>query len=461
MAAQTTAVTDSNARERRNGPAASVGRPGHNAPAMHRDRHKEKASGILAPFKNKQEEMERHAWFRVTETVVDGFSKDRVMENAAAMTYYGVFSLFPILLLFMSILGLVLQSNQAAQQQVMNAIARVLPTGQDQLRSVIQGVIAAKGTAAGIGIVTLLWSALGFFQVIDRNVNEIWGVTKARSFIKGKLLALAMMLGIGGVALASFVATGVVTFLSHNTGGIPGSAAFWQIVVSVVSFLAVFAVFYALYRYAPQRDLEWKDIWLSALITAFVWEATRRLLSFYIQRNNMLSGYGTIGAAMALLFWIYVASIVILLGAELAYAIAKDRRNIPVEKQMRVIAPPGEQPTPKFAPQIGAGQSTGKDQREPIAAEDEALPHERPVDLAPIQIKERREGLAGRPKVVHRPVTPVGEPPAWMRSSVKPEEPAGPEDERVRLSELPVAAALSAGASRAFGWFKRDRKHVA
>lgn len=312
--------------------------------------------------------LRRYAAFRVLESVAEGFRKDKVTENAAAMTYYGVFSLFPLILLFMSLAGLALQSSQAAREQIMGIVVGLLPQGQDELRRVIAGVIDAKGVAAGVGLLALLWGALGWFQVIDNNVNEIWGVTKPRSFIRGKLFALAMVAAIGIVALASFVASAVVNLLERYTGDVPGSVVVWQLVISLSSVLTIAGVFYVLLRYAPQRDQQFADVWPAALITAAVWELTRRLLAFYLEQTDMISGYGPIGAAMALLFWIYIASIIILAGAELSYAIAKERRHIGVEEEMKVVARPGEQPTAKFAPQIGEGFSRQRDEPEPAQA---------------------------------------------------------------------------------------------
>src|SRR5688500_17731605 len=169
-----------------------------NAPALdEKAGDKGKLSGFKARWAAYKTRFELHGWFRVLETVAVGFQKDRVTENAAAMTYYGIFSLFPLFLLFMSVAGLVMSSNQAAQEQILNLIVGLLPEGQDKLRDVIEGVIDARGAAAGVGILALLWGALGWFKIIDQNINEIWGVSKARSFLKGNLFALAMVAGIG------------------------------------------------------------------------------------------------------------------------------------------------------------------------------------------------------------------------------------------------------------------------
>jgi len=265
----------------------------------------------------------------------------------------------------MSLAGLALQSNESAREQILGLVVGLLPQGQEQLREVIAGVIDAKGVAAGVGILTLLWSALGWFQVIDTNVNQIWGVDKPRSFIKSKLFALAMVAAIGGVAALSWEATVAVGLLGAFTDFLYGAATLWQLAVSAIGVLTMSAAFLVLFRYTPRRTIALADVWPAALVTALVWEMSRLVLAFYLERNNMISGYGPIGAAMALIFWLYIACIILLLGAELAYAVAKERRRIGPHEEMQLVAPAGEQATPKFAPQVGAGFDN-PDAREPI-----------------------------------------------------------------------------------------------
>ena len=389
-------------------------------------------TGLKAKWAATKTRLERYAVVRVLESTAEGFTKDKVTKNAAAMTYYGVFSLFPLILLFMSLAGLALQSSEAAREQIMSVIIGLLPQGQDELRKVIVGVIEAKGVAAGVGILALLWGALGWFQVIDSNINEIWGVSKPRSFLKSKLFALAMVGAVGFVVLASFAATAAVHFLARFTGGIPGTIVLWQAVVSLLSVLTIAAVFYVLYRYAPQRDQRFADVWPAALATAILWELTRRLLAYYLEQTDMISGYGPIGAAMALLFWIYVAGIIILTGAELAYAIAKERRHIAPEQEMQVIAAPGEQPTPKFAPQVGGGAERAQDEVEPIRAAPPAA--------------QAAGGPIGHPgKAAQRVVAPT-RAPADATSAAPP---------KALRFDLPLVAMLAAAAGFAAGRLTR------
>src|SRR5207253_6993461 len=118
----------------------------------------------------------------------------------------------------------------------------------------------------------------------------------------GKLFALAMVGAIGAIVGLSWAATTAITLLATLTDRVPGSVVFWQAAVSALSVLILAAAFAALYRYTPQRPVAFADVGLAALVTSLGWEGTRRLLAIYLERTDMISGYGPIGAAMALLF---------------------------------------------------------------------------------------------------------------------------------------------------------------
>lgn len=330
--------------------------------------------GVHPKYLTFRRTLARHALGRILVSVVNGYFKDRVSSHAAAMTYYGIFSLFPLILLFVSLTELALQSATAARTYIVSAVATLLPERQEALHTLITGVVSARGTVAGVGFLALLWSAFVWFQEVDTNVNEIWGVSKPRSYFRSLILAVTLLALVVSVALISFIATGALNLIAEVTGEAPGRVWLWQVAVSVVSILTLACLFFILYRYTPQRRVQFADIWPAALTMATLWEASRRLLALYLETLDFIHGYGPIGAAMALLIWIYVAMTLVLLGAELTYAIAKERRHIPSGEEMDVVAPPGEQPTPKFAPQIGHGPTTGLDQPEPAIPPPTAAP---------------------------------------------------------------------------------------
>ena len=215
---------------------------------------------------------------------------------------------------------------------------------------------------------------------------------KPRSFIKGKLFALTMVAAIGGVGLTSWVATAAISVLSAYTEIIPGSARSGRSPCPRSAYSRTPRPFSS--SIDSRRDvrstspMSGRRHWSTALL----WELTRRLVAFYLTQNNMVSGYGPVGAAMALLFWVYVSSIILLLGAEISYAIAKERRQILPGKEMVVVAAPGEQPTPKFAPQVGHGFDDARE-REPI------------VGVPSLDVKDTDGDAAGRSHRAPRPAT--------------------------------------------------------
>lgn len=272
-----------------------------------------------------------------------------ILDAAAAMTYYGIFSLFPLMLLGIALTGRVLRSSDAAHDRMITLIVQLLPQGQDQLRTLVDGVIEANGTAAGIGAVTLLWAALSWFQVIDTNVNAIWAVEQSRSYLKRKLFALGMVLGVSGVALTSIAASAGVDLLMRKTEAQSGSELFWQTAISALSALTIGLLFFALYRYVPQRPVWSADVWPSALAAAVLWELSRAALALYLHATNMISAYGPIGSAMALLFWLYLTSLVILFGAYLAHGTAEERGHAPARDTGAAFSP-GSRPAAAVHP---------------------------------------------------------------------------------------------------------------
>jgi hypothetical protein len=219
---------------------------------------------------------------------------------------------------------------------------------------------------------------------------------------------------------------------------IPGSTLLWQAGVSLLSFLTIAGVFYVLFRYAPMRRVEFRDVLPAALVAALLWEVTRRLLAFYLERSNMISGYGPIGAALALLFWLYVASMIILVGAQLSYAVAKERRGLRPDEQLRVIAPPGEQPTPKFAPQVGQGTDVGDDEPHDSADPDDVAgaPPEAGDDVRPAPV----ERSAAVPPAVWAPAPEIPSAPSAREPDREPDR------DKSGLVALGLSAVLTAGS---------------
>ena len=284
-------------------------------------------------LRSTDERLARNYWYRIGRNSILGLNRRRGQRAAAAMTYFAVFSIFPFILLMIALLSFLIDSQQA-QEQVISALSDFFPVGSTAVQSVIQGVINARGIAAGFGIVLLLWGALGWFQAIDQGVNEMWGVTAVRPFPKGQLFALGMVGGIGLVMLLSWlgnIAVGIVKGFADSSGLnlLPGATAFWDLVVGIVTLAVMFLLFMLLYRYSPMCDVRWGEVWRGALITATIWSLLRSGFAIYVTRfANYQSAYGPIGAVIAFLVWLYFAHSVILFGAELTYTMRLESRGV-------------------------------------------------------------------------------------------------------------------------------------
>ena len=273
--------------------------------------------------------LSRHTWYRMVRNSVLGLNRRDGRRKAAAMTYFAIFSIFPFLLLLISLLSFFIDSR-SAQEQVIGLLSEFLPAGATGIQGIIEGVVAARGVAAGFGIVLLLWGALGWFQAIDRGVNEMWVSSGTRSFLKGKLFALAMIAAIGFVMLLSWAANIAVGILmSFATSIIGGSAVLWDSAVWGLTVVLMFIVFLLLYRFSPMCDLTWGDVWRGALVTAVIWSVLRSAFAIYvIQYADYSSLYGPIGAVIVFLLWLYLAHIVILFGAALTYVTRLESQGV-------------------------------------------------------------------------------------------------------------------------------------
>ncbi len=295
------------------------------------------ASGLLERVKRRlratKARLDRHSWFRIVWNSFQGLSDHQATRLAAAMTYFALFSIFPSILLLIALLSFLVDARQA-QAEAISLLSYFLPGGPTGVERLIEGVIAARGTAAGFGIVTLLWSAISWFENVDRSVNDLWGVHVTRPFAKGKLFALAMALGMALVMMLSWlmnIAVGFGRGLTASLGidQLPGAAGLWDLAAALIAFGLIFVIFLLLYRFSPMCQLHVSDVWRGALITAIAWEVVRSSFALYVTNfANYSSLYGPLAAVIAFLVWLYVAHLIILLGAELTYTMRLESEGI-------------------------------------------------------------------------------------------------------------------------------------
>jgi membrane protein len=254
------------------------------------------------------------------------------MSLGASLAYYALFSFFPLILVILSVVGAVVDPSEfAVQQRLLGLI------GSEQVRGLVtqtlQNLSASSAGAGLIGFVTLLLAASGIFGALDKAFDAIWevraeqkeggGIVRAIiDAVQQKLLAFGLVLGCALLMLLSIVSTVAVTALSSYTAALPGQGVVWQLVQFAASLALLSLAFASLYKFMPGRRVRWGDVWAAALVGALLFTALQKVVGIYLSRANYAS-YGAVGGVMALMVWIYLSSLVILLGGELSYAYAR------------------------------------------------------------------------------------------------------------------------------------------
>lgn len=255
------------------------------------------------------------------ETVAD-YIEDEALSRGAAIAYYTIFSIAPVLVICIAIAGLVF-GQDAAQGAMVGQLRGMMG---DQAAAAVQAMIASAGNkssgiwATVIGLVTLLITATGVFGEMQAALNVIWKA-QAPAGVSGMLKARAASLGLvatlGFLLLVSLVVSAALTALGTTMNRVvPGIDKMLQVANFVISFLMVSALFAAIYKILPDRQLRWKDVAVGAVATAFLFTFGKTLIGLYIGSSSVATSYGAAGALVVLLLWIYYSSQIFLLGAE-------------------------------------------------------------------------------------------------------------------------------------------------
>lgn len=271
-----------------------------------------------------------NAWIVLRDSF-NGFMDDRCLKLSAALAYYTIFSLAPLLVLVMSLASIFL-GEEAIRGQIFGQINGLVGNEaakqiQDMIKNV--GLSGKTNTALGIGIVTLVIGATTIFIEIQDSVNMIWRV-KAKpqkgwlKLIKDRLLSSSLVVSLGFLLLVSLVVNGIVLALSDQlTRLLPGLGAY---VISAINFAVSTAVvtilFAVIFKVLPDAKISWKDVRLGALFTALLFILGRYLIGLYIETTGTQSTYGAAGSMIVILTWIYYTAAILYFGAEFTQAYA-------------------------------------------------------------------------------------------------------------------------------------------
>ncbi|HEX7154673.1 MAG TPA: YihY/virulence factor BrkB family protein [Thermoanaerobaculia bacterium] len=252
------------------------------------------------------------------------FGQDKAPRLGAALAYYTVFSIAPLLLIAISIAGIVF-GEEAARGALSTQLSNVM--GPSMAEAVEKMVAAANKPKTGvlatiIGVVTLLFGASGVFGQLKDALNTIWNVEPKKGggvmgFIKDRFLSMAMVAGVGFLLLVTLVFDAVISAMGGFIGNrLPGGEAMMHAIQLVVSFGLVTVLFAVIFKYLPDIKIRWKDVWLGAAMTSFLFVIGKFALGLYIGKTAASSSFGAAGSLVVLLLWVYWSAQILFLGAE-------------------------------------------------------------------------------------------------------------------------------------------------
>ncbi|WP_193213121.1 YihY/virulence factor BrkB family protein [Luteolibacter marinus] len=275
------------------------------------------------------------------------WSEDHAMRLSAALAYYSVFSIGPILIIAISIAGTMF-GEDAARGAIEAQLSGAM--GQDAA-SALQGMIEGardsgkNGVMAVVGFAILIFSASGLFTQLKDALNTVWRITPATDggvtgFLRKRAMAISMVLVFGFLLLVSLVlsamVSGLTRYLEHL---LPVPGVIWQFASFLISMVVVTSLFAMIFKILPDAKVEWRDVWTGSILTAALFSIGQLLLGLYLGRQETASTYGVAGALVLLLSWVYYSANILLFGAEFTRASARlrGRRIEPARGARRVV----------------------------------------------------------------------------------------------------------------------------
>jgi len=261
---------------------------------------------------------------------VSEFLDDHCAQLAASMSYYVFFSLFPLAILVVSIAG-VLLTDDGLREEVVDGLFELLPlqsgAGREDLEALIEPIASGRSALGVVFVLGLVWAATGMMSALRFALDSAWDLEFRRPFVRGKLVDLGLVLGVGGLLTISIGATAVLqvgTNVSESVSDSLGpfgaeATGFFRLVTVLLPFMLTWTTFTIIYKVVPSVTTRVRDVVAGALVGALLFEALKHGFAFYLSNfSNYDAVYGSLGAAIALLFFVYLAACVLLFGAEIA-----------------------------------------------------------------------------------------------------------------------------------------------
>jgi membrane protein len=278
--------------------------------------------------------MKIDSWWPVLRQTLMAWNQHDAPRLGAALAFYTILSLAPLVILVVAVVAIVF-GHSTAQDQILAQVRQMIgPQGAETVKSAIEhaqqpssGILASL-----IGILTLFFGASGVFIELRSALNMIWEVPPAEDLsiagiIKQRFFSFGLVLAIGFLLLVSLVLSAALAAVGLFFADLlPMPEAVLNGLNFLVSFLAISVLFALIFRYVPDSEIDWREIWIGALVTAFLFTVGKALIGLYLGRASVGSAYGAAGSLMVVIVWVYYSSQIFFFGAEFTQALHKRRQ---------------------------------------------------------------------------------------------------------------------------------------
>lgn len=273
--------------------------------------------------------MFRSAWDLLKRTILD-FIEDGALSQGAAIAYYTIFALAPVLVIVIAIAGLAF-GDEAARGAIVHQLGGMM--GRDSAETLQAMIVSASNRDSGIlatvlGLGTLIVTASGVFGQMQTALNIIWKAepraATLSSLVRARLVSLGLVATLGFLLMVSLIVSTALSAMDvylHNI--FPGLEVLLQVLSFVVSYLLIAALFAAVYKILPDKPMHWRDVAIGAAMTALLFTLGKQLIGLYIGSSKVASAYGGAAAFVVILLWVYYSAQIFLLGAEFTKAYAE------------------------------------------------------------------------------------------------------------------------------------------
>jgi len=286
----------------------------------------------------------RQTW-QVIQEAAANWMEDNAARMGAALAFYSVLSLAPLLLIALGLAGMIFDEADARTRLIAQFRELVGKEGSEAIQAMLENGSKTSGTLSTIvGVVTLLFGASGVFGELQSAMDAVWDVKPKPvgwlGLLRARFLSFAMVLGTGFLLVISLLASTVIAALQDTAHGWwPQLEPVLRVLSMGLTLVIVTVLFALIYKLLPDAQVQWTDAWIGALVTAVLFSIGKFAIGLYLGNSGLASGYGAAGSLVVLIVWIYYSAQIVFFGAEITHAISSVRtHDLPQPKEHAVPA---------------------------------------------------------------------------------------------------------------------------